>query len=177
MTQQHHIEQLIDAETIGRRVAEMAREVSAAFDHEEVTLCAVMTGSLVFTADLVRLMDCPTRIVTVEAASYRDGTESGELSVYGLVEHKVRDHRVLLVDDIFDTGRTMAELVRRVEDLGPREVKRCALLRKLHDRVEGTPPEFIGFDVPDVFVVGYGLDLDGRYRGLPYIGKVNPYVL
>lgn len=164
--------EIIGAEAIQTRVRELAAAVQRDTPEGELTVCAVMTGSLFLAADLVRYLTVPTRLVTVEATSYRGGTTPGRLVVRGIVPEKVRGHDVLLLDDIYDSGRTMEALVKRLRRRGATRVRTCVLLRKLREDVPDCPADFVGFEVPNEFVVGYGMDYDGRYRNLPSIARI-----
>jgi hypoxanthine phosphoribosyltransferase len=176
-------EVLIDAETIARRVRDLGRELADTYRGREPVLVAVMKGCVLFLADLVRAWEGPMDIEFVTAESY-DGTEPGEVRLAvpdGFAAH-VAGRPVLVVDDIFDTGATLAAVRQALLGMGAEEVRSVVLLRKHADTADATPPscggdhaaapDWIGFDVPDRFVVGYGLDLDGRYRNLPYVAAL-----
>ena len=164
---------LISAERIQQRVAELARQVAADFrDHRPVTIVGVLTGSLMFLADLVRRLDLPLRIGLIQASSYRgEATTPGELRVQPELQPDVRGRHVLLLDDILDSGHTLAAIVDAVrQDVRPLSVKSCVLLRKVKERARPIEADYVGFDIEDEFVVGYGLDYQERYRNLPFIG-------
>src|SRR5947208_6198776 len=161
---------LIPAERIQERVAELAREISDHFQGRPITIDGVLTGSLIFLADLVRRLDLPLRIGLLQASSYRGAvTRPGELRVGPDLVPDVRGRHVLLLDDILDTGQTLAHLVRHLRDLGPLSVRVVVLLRKLGRQTVALEPDYFGFDIPDAFVVGYGLDYNDEYRNLPYL--------
>jgi len=163
---------LIPEARIQARVAELAREVQAAYPgHPPVTIVGVLTGCLLFLADLVRRVDLPLRIALLQASSYRgDATSPGELRLRLDLLPELRGRHVLLVDDILDTGRTLSRLVRELTDRGPASLKVAVLLRKQGRQEVPFEPDFCGFEIPDQFVVGYGLDHNDEYRHLPYIG-------
>jgi hypoxanthine phosphoribosyltransferase len=163
---------LIPAEEIRQRVDELGREIASAYpNHEPVTIVGVLTGSLVFLADLIRRLDLPLRIALIQASSYRGETTSpGELRIHPEMALDVRGRHVLLLDDILDTGRTLARLVEHVQALAPRSVRVVVLLRKRGRQVVPLEPDFWGFEIPDEFVIGYGLDYNDEYRHLPFIG-------
>ena len=163
---------LIPAEEIRQRVDELSREIAAVYpNHEPVTIVGVLTGSLVFLADLIRRLDLPLRIALIQASSYRgETTTPGELRIEPDIALDVRGRHVLLLDDILDTGRTLSKLMDHVRAYEPRSVRVVVLLRKLGRQVVPLEPDFCGFEIPDEFVIGYGLDYNDEYRHLPFIG-------
>ncbi|MHC4717508.1 MAG: hypoxanthine phosphoribosyltransferase [Planctomycetota bacterium] len=169
----HDISEVIVArERIEPRVAELAGEITDAFGQAELTIVAVLEGALVFLADLMGHLTMPVRLVTVRVSSYRGATTTpGPVHLDRDFAERLTGRRVLIVDDILDTGRTLATVLDHVRSQQPAECRTCVLLRKRRKSGQdaAVPLDFIGFDVPDVFVVGYGLDYDGRYRNLPDI--------
>lgn len=170
------IERILFTEVdIRARVDHVAREVAAYYQGEPCTVVAVLKGGCVFAADLIRKLPMPLSLSFAAASSYRGGTTSGALKLTFLPpEPETRGRRVLLVDDILDTGRTAAALREKLLAHGAREVKTCVLLDKPSRRVVACRADFSCFDVPDLFIVGYGLDFAGRYRNLPYIAVLRP---
>jgi hypoxanthine phosphoribosyltransferase len=161
---------LIPAERIQERVAELAREINNHFQGRSITIIGILTGSLIFLADLVRRLDLPLRIGLIQASSYRGpSTSPGPLQVQPELFPDVRGRDILLLDDILDTGRTLDYLVRHLGGLNPTSLHVAVLLRKRGRQVVPVQPDFCGFDIPDAFVVGYGLDFNDEYRNLPYI--------
>jgi len=154
---------------ISRRVAELAQEIASDCGPQELTVVAILDGALIFLADLVRRLPMPLVLVTVGVRSYRGrAVTAGPLEVHRGIHTDLAGRRVLIVDDIYDTGATLAAVMERVARHGPNSCRTCVLLRKRRDDEPAGPrPDFVGFDIPDVFVVGYGLDYDGRYRNLP----------
>ena len=174
--QHHHVERLYDEAAVAARVGELAREVAAAMP-ARFTLVALLQGSFVFAADLVRALareGCEPRIEFMRVSSYgREMHSSGIVSLMGDAPQAVRGEPVLLVDDIQDTGRTLAFTRDFLVERGAARVWTCTLLDKPSRReVAGSSADFTGFTIPDVFVVGYGIDWAERYRHLPYIGRV-----
>ena len=165
------MEILIPAEAIRQRVDQMGREIAAAYpNHEPVTIIGVLTGCLVFLADLIRRLDLPLRIALLQASSYRgETTTAGALSISADALPDLTGRHVLLVDDILDTGQTLSKLVRHLGTLGPKSVRVAVLLRKLGRQNVPFEPDFCGFEIPDAFVVGYGLDYNDEFRHLPHI--------
>jgi hypoxanthine phosphoribosyltransferase len=155
---------------IAAAVDRLAGEIRAVYGDEELTVVAVLHGGLVFAADLMRRLDMPVRLGVVLASSYRGpSTEPGELQVQFNPELQLRGRHVLLLDDILDTGRTLMRLRDELRMHGPRSLRLAALLDKPSRRVVPLHADFVGFSIPDVFVVGYGLDWNERWRNLPDI--------
>jgi hypoxanthine phosphoribosyltransferase len=161
---------LLSADEIQKRVSELARQIAQDYRDRPVTIVGVLTGSLIFLADLVRRLDLPLRIGLIQASSYRgSATTPGELRIGPDLIPDVRGRHVLLLDDILDTGQTLAHLVGHVRELGPLSVRVVVLLRKRGRQQVALEPDYFAFDIPDVFVVGYGLDHNDEYRNLPHI--------
>lgn len=155
-------------------VQRLAAEIRRHYGNRPLTVVAVMTGSVVLLADLMRLLDMPLRVGVIGASSYRGGTTAGQLAVDTQMLIDIRDRDVLLVDDIFDTGRTLEQLIGRIQALGARSVRSAVLLRKERATHVTIRPDFVAFDIPDEFVVGYGLDYQDLYRNLPYLAVLEP---
>src|SRR5205085_2954753 len=159
------MEILIPAERIQKRIGELAAQIAADYRGQPVTIVGVLTGSLVFLADLIRRLDLPLRIGLIQASSYRGAaTSPGELRFSDIQLPDVRGRHVLLLDDILDTGQTLSKLVAHLRNLGPLSAKTAVLLRKRGRQTTDLEPDYCGFEVPDVFVVGYGLDYNDEYR-------------
>jgi hypoxanthine phosphoribosyltransferase len=162
---------LIDAETIERRVNEMAETLTRDCQGEVLTVVALMDGALFFVADLLRKIELPIRLITLSASSYHGGTaSSGSLRVAWPPSLDLRGQNVLLLDDILDTGLTLGEIRQQLETHEPRWLRCGVLLSKKRERVRDVVAEYVGFDIEDEFVVGYGMDFNGRFRNLPCIG-------
>lgn len=161
---------LITTEQIQARLSEMAEIIGPEYRGRPLTIVGVLTGSLMFVADLVRRLDIPLRIGLIQASSYRGKTtKAGELHLGLEILSDVRGRHVLLLDDILDTGQTLNHLVRHLLDQGALSVRIAVLLRKEGRQVHPVHVDFVGFDIPDAFVVGYGLDYNDEYRQLPYV--------
>src|SRR5437773_9346161 len=161
---------LISAERIQERVAELAREISDHFQGRPITIIGVLTGSLIFLADLVRHLDLPLRIGLIQASSYRGAaTAPGALHIQPELVPDVRGRHVLLLDDILDTGQTLAYLSDHLRNLGAASLRVAVLLRKRGRQTVSFEPDYCGFAIPNAFVVGYGLDYNDEYRNLPYV--------
>jgi hypoxanthine phosphoribosyltransferase len=161
---------LLSADDIQRRVAEMARQIAADYQGRDITIVGVLTGCLMFLADLVRHLDLPLRIGLVQASSYRgETTMSGALRIQPELLPDLRGRHVLLLDDILDTGQTLHYLRGHLQTLGVASLRVGVLLRKIGRQQAPVEVDYQGFDIPDAFVVGYGLDYNDEYRHLPYI--------
>ena len=150
-------------------VTNLAKQINASRAGRPLTIVGIMTGSIMFLADLVRMLEMPMRVGVVQASSYRQGTTRGPLSINADMMPDIKDRDVLLLDDIFDTGHTLAEVLKRVDELGPRTVESAVLLSKTGRRQVDVTPDYSVFDIPDEFVVGYGLDYCDEYRNLPFL--------
>jgi hypoxanthine phosphoribosyltransferase len=165
------MEILISAQQIQDRVAEIARQIESDYAGRPVTIIGVLTGSLMFLADLVRHLRLPLRIGFIQATSYRGATTSpGDLRIVPDLTPDLRGRHVLLLDDILDTGQTLTYLDKHFRGLEPASLHVAVLLRKVGRQTLPYEPDYCGFEIPDAFVVGYGLDYNDEYRHLPYIG-------
>lgn len=162
---------LLTADQIRARVGELSDDIRAEYRGRPFTVVGVLTGSLVFLADLVRRIELPLQIGLVAASSYRGtATTPGTLVIQDALLPDVRGRHLLLLDDILDTGQTIASLVAHLEARGAASVRTCVLLRKVGRQTVAFEPDHVGFPIPDAFVVGYGLDFNDDYRHLPFIG-------
>jgi hypoxanthine phosphoribosyltransferase len=161
---------LITAEQIEERVGALAAEIAPQYRGRPLTIVGVLTGSLMFLADLVRRLDLPLRIGFIQVSSYRGAvTDPGTISIGPEVGINVRGRDVLLLDDILDTGQTLRYLVEHLTELGAASVRVAVLLRKEGRQRHPIHADYVGFNIPDAFVVGYGLDFNDEYRHLPYV--------
>jgi len=165
---------LISEQEIQRRVEELGRQISSNYEGRPLTILGVLTGCIVLLADLIRATEVPLRVALIQAASYR-GTETspGQLTINADLVPDLRGRDVLILDDIFDTGNTMAGLMERIKEFSPTSVATAVLLWKSDRTIVDFQPDYFGFRIPDEFVVGYGLDYDDEYRHLPYIGVMD----
>lgn len=167
---------LITEEEIARRIKTLAREIERDFRGREMVVVSLLNGTVMFLADLIRHLDLPLRLDFIGVSSYGLGTESGDLVFTKELRLDVRGRDLLLIDDILDTGKTMSRVLPKIRALKPRRVKICVLLDKPSRRVEKIHADYIGFEIPDFFVVGYGLDFAERYRNLPFVGVLHPHI-
>lgn len=164
---------LLSKEKLHDGVAKMAAEIATAYEGRQLTIVGVLTGSLVLVADLIRLLDLPMRVGVVEASSYRGATTTrGELTINSELMLDISGRDVLLVDDIFDTGHTLVKVIEKMHEFNPKSIKSAVLLRKQGRQEVQADPDYVAFQIPDEFVVGYGLDYEDMYRNLPYLGAL-----
>jgi len=168
---------LIDQQKIAKRVHELGREITSFIDREnlkdELVAVCVLKGSFVFFSDLVRAIDADLATEFLGVASYGDGMKSsGEVKVTLDLTSSIEGRTVLLIEDIVDTGLTMEFLMKTLQARKPRKILTCTLLLKPSALKTDFKPDFVGFEIPNDFVIGYGLDYQGFYRNLPYIAQV-----
>jgi len=172
--QDRRLKTLLSSEQIRAGVGRLAERIAADFRGQEPVVIGVLTGSIVLLADLIRQIDLPLQVGLVQARSYRGAaTVPGRLEIHAELLPDVRGRDVLLVDDIFDTGRTLAALVRQIAALGPGSLRSAVLLRKRERQEVQLEPDYFVFEIPNVFVVGYGLDYRDSYRHLPYLAQLD----
>jgi hypoxanthine phosphoribosyltransferase len=164
------VKPLLTEQQIREGVQRLAGEIAGYYRGRQLTIVGVMTGSLVLVADLIRRIDLPLQVGSVQARSYRGrATSPGALTVNAEFLPRIRGRDVLVVDDIFDTGHTLLELVSHLDGLGPASVRSAVLLLKQGRQQVALRPQHVAFEIPDEFVVGYGLDYNDLYRNLPYV--------
>jgi hypoxanthine phosphoribosyltransferase len=157
--------------TILSRLDQLAAEISAEYKERELTVIAVLNGSLMFMADLLRRIPLPLKLDCLSVASYHGTTEtSGEVIFKQIALPDVAGRHILILDDILDSGHTLAAIRDKLETAKPRSIRVCVLLSKKKIRARAVDADYVGFEIEDEFVVGYGLDFMERYRNLPYIG-------
>ena len=167
---------LIGEKEIAARVRELAADIERDFTDRDLLVVALLTGTVPFLADLIRHITLPLRLDFMGVSSYGNNTAPGELVFTKELRLEAQNRDVLLVDDILDTGKTLRTVIDKLNALEPRSLKTCVLLEKKSRRAEKITADYVGFDVPDAFVVGYGLDYAERYRNLPFIGILKPEV-
>ncbi|MEO0859015.1 MAG: hypoxanthine phosphoribosyltransferase [Pseudomonadota bacterium] len=174
MSQDYTIEQMISAKSIAARIEALAREIEAAFaGTDKLIVVGLLRGSFVFIADLVRELDLPVEVDFLEASSYGDGMESSrEVRILKDLRGEIGGRDVLVVEDIVDTGFTLHHVLGLLQSRGPKRLETIALLDKPSRREVDVKATWTGFEIPDAFVVGYGIDYAQRNRNLPFIGSV-----
>lgn len=162
------LEPLISEAQIARRLKETARQINKDYTEKDLVIVMVLKGSLCLVADLIRELDVPHDIETIQCSSYKGSTKRGEMRVFGIDRIQVQDRDVLVVDDIFDSGNTMKTVCEVLKEQHPRSIKACVLLYKNNvPKVTDLRPDYVLFEIDNLFVVGYGLDFEEKYRGLP----------
>ena len=167
---------LIDEKQIAARVSELAADIERDFIERDLLVVALLTGTVPFLADLIRNITLPLRLDFMGVSSYGNNTAPGELVFTKDLKLEAKNRDVLLVDDILDTGKTLRAVMDKLDALQPRSLRTCVMLEKKSRRSENITADYVGFDVPDAFVVGYGLDYAEKYRNLPFIGVLKPEV-
>jgi len=170
----YEIDEMISAKSIAARVEALAKEISEHFgDTDKLVVVGLLRGSFIFIADLVRELDLPVEVDFLEASSYGNSTESSrEVRILKDLRGEIEGRDLLVVEDIVDTGHTLEHVLHLLESRHPARLKTCALLDKPSRRETGVKADYIGFEIPDEFVVGYGIDYAQRNRNLPFIGSV-----
>ncbi len=154
----------------------LAGEIQAEFTGRELVVVSLLNGTIMFLADLIRHLSLPMRLDFIGVSSYRGGTESRNLVYTKELRLDVRNRDVLLVDDILDTGRTLHQVREKLALLQPSRIKTCVLLDKPARRLRPVRADYVGFEIPDLFVVGYGLDFAEKYRNLPFVAVLKPHI-
>ncbi len=166
---------LVSPLAIKRRIAQLGAQLNQDYAKKDLMVVAIVNGALIFTADLLRQMRSPLRLDCLRASSYHTGTRAvGEPRIVDQMKLDVKGQHVLLVDDILDTGKTLAAVAGLIKAKGAASVQTCVLLDKKARRAVPFEADYVGFEIPNEFVVGYGLDFNERYRNLPCIGVLKP---
>jgi hypoxanthine phosphoribosyltransferase len=165
---------VIDKEQISKRLHELGKDITKEYLGKNLYILSLLRGSFIFTADLVREIDSKLKIGFMTTSSYGDSeTSSGHVKIVNDIPDNIKGYDVLIVDDIIDTGITMDFVINHVKSLGVSSVKSCVLLDKPERRKVDLKPDFCCFEIPDVFVVGYGLNYGDYYRNIPYVFNWN----
>ena len=165
---------LIDADTLRARVAELGEEVSGFYERRDLLLVGVLKGAVFFMADLMRHITVPCEVDFMAISSYGASTDSsGVVRILKDLDINIEGRNVLVVEDIIDSGLTLSYLMRNLESREPASLEVCALLTKTARREIDVPVRWVGFEIPNRFVIGYGLDFAERYRNLPYVGVLS----
>jgi len=167
------IKVLIDEKKLQERIYEMAKQIEEEYKGKEITFICILKGSVFFTMDLAKKIDGDVRLEFIRVSSYGEGTEStGEIKMKLDLKDSIQGKDVIVIEDIIDTGRTLSYLIEYLKMKKPNSVKLCSLLDKPARRTIDVKVDYTGFEIPDKFVIGYGLDWDEKYRNLPYIGYI-----
>ena len=171
--EQHHISVMISEEEIEKSVCELAAQISSDFAGETVKLICILKGGVFFTCELAKRITVPVMIDFMQVSSYGSGTvSSGTVQIKKDLDEPLKDENVIIVEDIIDSGNTLSRLVPMLQERGPKDLRICTLLSKPERREVEIDVAYNGFEIPDKFVVGYGLDYDQHYRNLPYVGVI-----
>ena len=164
---------LLNEEEFDRRIKEIADQINKDYEGKEVHLICILKGGVFFTCELAKRLTVPVTLDFMSVSSYGSDTKSsGVVKIVKDLDESLKDKEVIVVEDIVDSGRTLSYLLEMLKDRGPASLRLCTLLDKPERRVIDVHVDYTGFNIPDEFVVGYGLDYDQRYRNLPYIGVV-----
>jgi hypoxanthine phosphoribosyltransferase len=166
------IKTLLTREEVEKRIKELAKEIEKDYCGKDLLVIGLLKGSIMFMSDLIKEMDLPVMIDFMSVSSYSGTTSTGVINVLKDTDISVKDKDVLIVEDIIDTGLTLSHVKKLLEDRGAKSLKICTLLDKPSRRTIEMKGDYVGFEIPDEFVVGYGLDYDQHHRNLPYVGIV-----
>lgn len=168
-----HVVKMIEEEDVDSRIRELAKEIDEEYKGEEVFLVCVLRGAAFFACELAKRITIPVTLDFMQVSSYGSGTRStGEVKIVKDIDLSMKDKNVIIVEDIVDTGNTLSTLKGFFTQRKAKSVKICSLLDKPERREVNVDIDYVGFTIPDKFVVGYGLDYDQKYRNLPYVGVV-----
>lgn len=167
------IEVMISEEDIQKRIEELALKINERYESQELYVICILKGSVMFTTDLIKKLNMPVILDFMIVSSYGANTESsGEVKIIKDLDNSIEDKNVLIVEDIIDTGLTLNKIVGLLKKRNPKIIEICTLLDKKARRTNEMDIQYMGFEISNEFVVGYGLDIDQRYRNLPYIGQI-----
>ena len=164
---------LLNEAQLSAGVNKLAQQINQTYGKNPLTIVGVLTGSVVLLADVIRKLQMPLRVGVVQTSSYK-GTERGEMSINSEMMLDIKGREVLLIDDIFDTGNTLTEVIELMNKFGPTSLRTAVLLQKTGRQEVNWQPDFVAFEIPDEFVVGYGLDYNDEYRNLPCLAVLEP---
>ena len=171
--EKHHVEVMLQEDVVDARIKELGEQISRDYAGESVHLICILKGSVYFTCELAKRITVPVTMDFMQCSSYGAETKSrGIVKIVKDLDEPIMDRNVIIIEDIIDSGRTLSHLKKLLTQRSPKSLKICTLLDKPDRRVVDVPVEYVGFQIEDKFVVGYGLDYDQQYRNLPYIGMV-----
>ena len=161
---------LISEEEIQKRISELAKQICDDYKGQDITFICILKGSIFFAVELAKKMPCDINFEFIRVSSYHGENSTGVIKMKVDLQGDIKDKNVIIIEDIVDTGRTLSYLKEYLKSKEPRSLKICSMLDKKERRVCKLDADYVGFNIPDKFVVGYGLDVDEKYRNLPYIG-------
>ena len=169
----HHVKEMLTEDVVNKRIRELGEKISEDYAGQEIRMICVLKGGSFFMCELAKRISTPVSIDFMSVSSYGGDTKSsGVVKIVKDLDESITGKDVLVVEDIIDSGRTLSYLMAMLRDRGPKSLKLCTLLDKPDRRVIDVKVDYTGFEIPDEFVVGYGLDYDQLYRNLPYIGMI-----
>ncbi len=169
----HHVKEMLTEDAVNERIRELGEKISEDYAGQEIRMICVLKGGSFFMCELAKRISTPVSIDFMSVSSYGGDTKSsGVVKIVKDLDESIAGKDVLVVEDIIDSGRTLSYLMAMLRDRGPKSLKLCTLLDKPDRRVIDVKVDYTGFEIPDEFVVGYGLDYDQLYRNLPYIGMI-----
>lgn len=169
----HHVKEMLTEDAVNKRIRELGEKISEDYAGQEIRMICVLKGGSFFMCELAKRISTPVSIDFMSVSSYGGDTKSsGVVKIVKDLDESIAGKDVLVVEDIIDSGRTLSYLMAMLRDRGPKSLKLCTLLDKPDRRVIDVKVDYTGFEIPDEFVVGYGLDYDQLYRNLPYIGMI-----
>ena len=160
---------LLTTRQIQSKVKELAEHISRDYKGKDIVAVGILKGAFMFFSDIVRTIKIPLKLDFIIASSYVKTETSGEVKIFYDIREQVADKDILLIDDIIDSGVTLNHIQKSIQAKGPKSFKTCVFLDKKERRVVNVPLDYVGFEIPNEFVVGYGLDYEGQFRNLPYI--------
>ena len=163
---------LLSEEEVNARVRELGQQISKDYEGEEVHIICILKGAVFITTELAKRITIPVTLDFMSVSSYQGTTSTGAVKIIKDLDHIIEGKNVIIVEDIIDTGRTLNYLINMLKNRNPKSIRLCTLLDKPDRRVVDVDVDYVGFEIPDEFVVGFGLDYDQKYRNLPYIGVV-----
>ena len=171
--EKHHVEVMLQEDVVDARIKELGEQISRDYAGESVHLICILKGSVYFTCELAKRITVPVTMDFMQCSSYGAETKSsGIVKIVKDLDEPIIDRNVIIIEDSIDSGRTLSHLKKLLAQRSPKSLKICTLLDKPDRRVVDVPVEYVGFQIEDKFVVGYGLDYDQQYRNLPYVGVV-----
>lgn len=172
---EERVKKILDSQQIRDGVRRLAEQVTTIYEGRPLTIVAILTGSLVLLADLIRQLEMPLRVALIQASRLRTPDAPRQsLVISDILLPKLKDRDVLVIDDIFDTGHTLVEVLAQILQHEPTSLRSAVLMRKTGRAEVPIAPDMVMFEIPDEFVVGYGLDYEDRFRNLPYVAAVEP---
>ena len=169
----YNIEKFITEEQISERIKLLSEEINEYYKGKEILIICLLKGALVFTSDLIRKLNVPVELDFIRASSYNDKTYSqGKVDILDDIKLEIKGKNVLIIDDIIDTGYTLKEIIDHLKERAAKTISICTLFDKPARRKTDITVDFVGFEIEDEFIIGYGLDYNQKYRNLPYIGRL-----